>query len=131
MATINNRSVNYGETYVARNVYEASAVSIADVIETVVVPAGVRVKGITVTHDALGASSTLAIGDNASSTTYAAAEATSSAGNVVAAFTADTAGNQYTAAQATAGENIILLTVGGGAVTGTIVTEVELYRDYN
>jgi hypothetical protein len=122
-----------GVLRVARGEYEAAALSSGDVIEMFALPNGARIVSGKLCHDALGASTTLAVGHaaytNSAGTAVAAdadefkaAAASTSAQCVDVAATlalgsgaevdleGDTAGNEY----------VVTVTMGGAAGTGTI-----------
>jgi len=92
--------------------YEAAALQIADVINTINVAPGVTVLKYYAIHDAMGGSTTFALGDSVNGAAYwNAAEATSSAGNIDANIS-------FPALFASGG--ILTATLAGGAATGTI-----------
>lgn len=122
-----------GALRVARGTYEAAALSAGDVIEMFALPNGARIVSGKLCHDALGASTTLAVGHaaytNSAGTAVAAdadefkaAAASTSAQCVDIAATlalgsgtevdleGDTAGNEY----------VVTVTLAGAAATGTI-----------
>lgn len=105
-----NLKVQYDE-------YELAALSIDDVIQLGnTLPKGARIHMIIVTHDALGASTTLDIGDSNDDDRYDTAIDTSSAGQVICD---NIAGKNYEVGTNT-GDNQILATLEGGAGTGTL-----------
>lgn len=90
--------------------YEASALPIADIIDALPVADGVTVLDVFVVCDALGASTTLSVGDGDSATYYKAATSTAAATKLTT--------TSFPKLYASGGT--IKLTVGGAAVTGTI-----------
>jgi hypothetical protein len=118
-----------GRVRIAYALYEASSLSSGDVINMFTLPNGARVLEGTLTHDAMGSSTTLAVGHaaykNAAGTTvaldadefFAAAASTSITTVAVAATSAlgrntviDADGDGYT----------VSVTMGGAAGTGTV-----------
>jgi len=105
--------------------YEASALAAASTIDIAKMPEDAKVMGVDVYHDALGASTTIDVGDSDDTDRYTLSPAdTSSAGK----FSSDAAdGHAYKVGQATGDDTIQLLTA-GAAITGTIKTEVRFTR---
>lgn len=93
--------------------YEASSLAAGSTIVMMPVPKGAKILGGKLYFDALGASTTLAVGDGTTADKYLSATDTSTAGS--AEF--DKIDNLFKALSAT--ENITL-TLAGGAATGTI-----------
>lgn len=127
-----------GSLRVARGSYEAAALASGDVIEMFALPNGARILEGTLCHDALGASTTLAVGHAAYTNSagssvaadadeFKAAAASTSAQCVAVAATlalgsgaevdldGDEANNEY----------VVTVTMGGAAGTGTI--ELTMY----
>lgn len=91
--------------------YEAAALQIADRIFAINVAPGVTVLRFYAIHDALGASTTLNLGDGDSATYWAAAESTSSVGNI-------DPNTSFPKTYASGG--VLQSVLAGGAATGTI-----------
>lgn len=131
-----------GVKRVAYATYEASSLASGDVVEMFALPNGARVIGGTLYWDALGASTTLAVGHaaytNSAGTAVAAdadefkaAAASTSAGSGAVASTlalgansevdldGDLAGNEY----------VVTVTMGGAAGTGTIELTIKYVVD--
>jgi hypothetical protein len=111
-----------GRVRIQAGTYEAAGASIADTIKIAEVPVGCYIlPSSTVSFDALGASTTLAVGNPGTPALYSAATSTSSAGtlNLTAI-----AGINAAVVATTSGTDIIL-TVAGGAITGTIQSVIE------
>jgi len=118
-----------GRVRIAHGVYEASSLASGDVIEMFVLPDGARIISGSLAHDALGSSTTLAVGHaayvNAAGTTVAldadefkAAAASTSAQKVdVAATLALGSGIEIDANQ---DGYTVTVTMGGAAGTGSI-----------
>ena len=106
----------HGRVRVMYDSYEASSLASGSTIQLWKLPVDARVIDFKVWHDALGSSSTLALGDAGDVDRLHAAAASSSAGIMIPAVgRIDTmAGYTYTA------ETIVSLTTGGSAITGTI-----------
>lgn len=99
--------------------YEASALAIGQTIGIGKLKAGEVLLDAAITVDALGASSTLSLGDAGSATRYMAAFSTVSAGcNRIMA--AGGVGYKVTA------DTELILTVAGGAITGTVKALVKI-----
>jgi len=97
--------------------YELSGLSINDVIQLGnKLPKGARIHQIIVTHDALGGSTTLDIGDTDDDDRYDTAIDTSSAGQV---FCDNIAGKNYEVGT-NDGDDQIIATLEGGSGTGTL-----------
>jgi hypothetical protein len=118
-----------GRVRIAHGVYEASSLASGDVIEMFILPDGARIISGSLAHDALGSSTTLAVGHaayvNAAGTTVAldadefkAAAASTSAQKVdVAATLALGSGIEIDANQ---DGYTVTVTMGGAAGTGSI-----------
>jgi len=118
-----------GRVRIAYALYEASSLSAGDVMEMFNLPNGARILEGTLTHDALGSSTTLSVGHaaykNAAGTTvaldvdeYFAAAASTSITTVAVAATAALGRNS----EVDANQDGILVTIvlAGAAATGTI-----------
>lgn len=101
-------------------VYEAAAVNIADTIVVAVLPAGAVIHGVKLAWDALGAGVTLDMGDITIPARYKAAIVTTNLGSDDSILVD---GLQYVITDE-AVDGRVLLTVGVGAATGTIKSEV-------
>ena len=118
-----------GEVRVARATYEASSLASGDVIEMFSLPDGARILSGTLAHDALGSSTTLAVGFaahknaagtdvSASGAAYKAAAASTSAQIVdICATLALLNGEEVDANE---DGKTVTATMGGAAGTGTI-----------
>ncbi len=110
----------HGRLRVQYDEYEAAALADGSDIAVARLPRGARVIDVVVHHDALGASTTLEVGDAADSDRFVAARSTASAGSI--ALSADGAiagfGHEYD------GATDLKLTLGGGAATGTVRSAV-------
>ena len=118
-----------GRVRIAHGVYEASALSAGDVIEMFILPDGARIITGSLAHDALGSSTTLAVGYgayvNAAGTTVAL-----DADEFKAAASSASAGKADVAATLALGSGIeidanqdgypVTVTLAGAAATGTI-----------
>lgn len=105
--------------------YEASALVAGSTIDIAELPANAKVLKVEMYTDALGASSTIDIGDSDDTDRYSAAPFdTSSAGK----FESDTAdGHQYCVGTNSGDSRVQLLTA-GASITGTIKTAVYFTR---
>ena len=123
-----------GRIRVAYALYEASSLADGSVIEMFNLPNGARVLEGTLTHDALGGSTTLAVGhaaySNADGTAVAldadeffAAAASTSITTVAVAATSALGRNSVLDADATGYP--VTITMGGAAGTGTV--ELQMY----
>ena len=115
----------HGRIRVQRDTYEASALAIGSTIDVAVIQPNSRIHNVLVKHDALGASSTLAVGDAEDDDRFVTARATASAGafNLWDDGVIDNIGHRYDV------ETRIKLKTAGAAITGTIVTEVWYAND--
>ena len=101
---------------VMSDVYEAAALAIGQTIGLANLPDGAVVHDIKLAFDALGAGSTLSIGDSTDAARYISAQSTVAAG----ALELDTVDGAAYAIGTNAGDGEIIATVGGGAITGTV-----------
>lgn len=108
-----------GRMRVQYDTYEASSVASGSTISIAKLPKDARVWRVTVYCDALGSSSTLAVGDSGSATRYLAAVSSASAAKLEMPA-ASIAGFGY---KQTA-ETDVIVTTGGASITGTIKTAV-------
>lgn len=106
----------YGKLRVTFDSYEASSLASGSDISVARLPKGAKVYEVIVHHDALGASSTIKVGDSSDDDRYIAATATASAGKLVMSEDGaiDGFGFEQTA------ETDVILTTGGAAISGTI-----------
>ena len=111
--------VDDGEVYCFRDTYELAALPSADVIVVGYLPVGAKVVDVVFANDALGASTTIVIGDSVDPNRYVTSQDTSTAG--VARLNAIT-GMDYTILAAT---REIWATLGGGTGTGTISVNIS------
>lgn len=105
---------------VISDTYECSSTASGSTIVLANLPQGAVIHGITLATDALGASTTVSLGDSTSATRYLAATSTVSAVSTNAILVD---GLGYVIGT-NAGDNLVLATIGGGAATGTIKTEI-------
>jgi hypothetical protein len=106
----------YGKLRVTFDTYEASSLASGSDISVARLPKGAKVYEVIVHHDALGASSTIKVGDSSDDDRYIAATSTASAGKLVMSEDGaiDGFGFEQTA------ETDVILTTGGAAISGTI-----------
>ena len=105
-----------GKMRVQYDTYEASSLASGSDISVARLPKGAKVYDIVVHFDALGGSTTISVGDSGAAARYIAATSTSSAGQMSMSQEGAIAGVGY---ENTA-ETDVLLTTGGGSITGTI-----------
>jgi hypothetical protein len=110
----------HGKLRIQYDSYEASSLANPSDISVARLPAGAVVYDIIIHHDALGTSVTLAVGDSGSATRYIGATAAATAGKIVMSEDGSIDGFGY---ENTA-ETDVLITIGGGAATGTIKVTV-------
>ena len=105
-----------GKLRVQYDTYEASSLASGSDISVARLPKGAKVYDIVVHFDALGGSTTISVGDSGAAARYIAATSTSSAGQMSMSQEGaiDGVGYENTA------ETDVLLTTGGGSITGTI-----------
>ena len=105
-----------GKMRVQYDTYEASSLASGSDISVARLPKGAKVYDIVVHFDALGGSTTISVGDSGAAARYIAATSTSSAGQMSMSQEGaiDGVGYENTA------ETDVLLTTGGGSITGTI-----------
>lgn len=118
-----------GNVRVAHGTYEASALASGDVIEMFLLPDGARILSGQLAHDALGASTTLAVGHGAY-TNAAGTAVSADADEFKAAAASTTAQKVDVAATLALGSGIevdanedgypVTVSMGGAAGTGTI-----------
>ena len=96
--------------------FEASSLASGSDISVARLPKGAKVYDVVVHFDALGGSTTISVGDSGAAARYIAATSTSSAGQMSMSQEGaiDGVGYENTA------ETDVLLTTGGGSITGTI-----------
>ena len=104
-----------GKMRVQYDTYEASSLASGSDISVARLPKGAKVYDIVVHFDALG-SATISVGDSGAAARYIAATSVSSAGQMSMSQEGAIAGVGY---ENTA-ETDVLLTTGGGSITGTI-----------
>lgn len=109
-----SQGVAFAPVKVISGDYEASAAASGTIIDLCKVPEGAVIHDVILDTDALGASSTLKVGDGADDDRYAAATSTASAAQIKAGVN-----KGYRVGKA-AGDDVIIATVGGAAITGTI-----------
>lgn len=109
-----NQGVAFAPVKVISGEYEASAAASGTVINLCKVPAGSVIHDVIVDTDALGASSTLKVGDGADDDRYAAATSTANAAQIKAGV------NKGYRVGTASGDDLIIATVGGAAITGTV-----------
>ncbi len=120
-ANIANPGVLGGKKRVMVDKYEASSLASGSTIAVgKTLPVGAIITGIQLAYDALGASSTLAVGDAGSASRYMAAASSASAGQ---RGTIDVDGLGY--AVTGTNDTDIIITTGGASITGTISIAIE------
>jgi len=110
-----------GKVRVMVDSYEASTLADGSTIAVgKALPVGAIVTGIKVAFDALGGSTTLAVGDAGSAARYIAAASSASAG-MISTMKVDGLGYKITGTD----DEQILITLAGAAATGTISAVIE------
>lgn len=105
------------DVHCIKDSYEASALEIGSTIKIADLPKkGAKIVDVQVFHDALGASSTIEVGDSDDSARYVSAADTSAAGR----FGLDEPDGFNYKTGTVDGDNVVLLTSAGGTLTGTI-----------
>lgn len=99
--------------------YEAAAIAADSLIEMDTLPVGARLLGGFLVADALGASTTLALGDGTTANKYLAATSTASASRTALTPPIGTVENGYSA------EEKFILTTAGAAITGTVILVLQ------
>jgi len=94
---------------------EAAALAAGSLLEMDSLPVGARLLEGRITYDALGGSSTLALGDGTTANKYLAATSTASAGSTELTVPISAVENGYTA------EEKFILTTAGASITGTVM----------
>jgi len=115
-----SQGVTRSDLKVISDTYEAAAIASGSTIVLADVPIGAVIHGIQVATDALGASTTISIGDSTNATKYLSATSTVAAASIDAI---NVDGLGYVVGT-NPGDNLILATIGGGAATGTIKSEI-------
>jgi len=111
----------HGRMRVAFDTYEASSLASGSDITVARLPKGATVYEVVIFHDALGASSTLKVGDASDDDRYITASASTSAtGKILMSEDGVIGGFGY---ENTA-ETDVLITTGGAAISGTIKSAV-------
>lgn len=125
--TISNtaNALNY-ELESVTSVYEAAAVAQNEVIQMVNVKDGWTVVDVLLDYDALGANSSLSVGDGGAAARFITTTTTTSAG-VARLNSAADVGRFY---KYTADDTIDVTVVGSGAITGTVRVTVLFFRDW-
>ena len=121
-----------------RIAYEASSLSAGDVIEMFNLPNGARIVSGSIAHDALGSSTTLAVG-YAAHTNAAGTAVSASAAAYKAAASSASAGKADVCATIALGHGTevdanqdglpVAITLAGAAATGTIVLTMQYVTD--
>ena len=121
-----------------RTTYEASSLSAGDVIEMFNLPNGARIVSGSIAHDALGSSTTLAVG-YAAHTNAAGTAVSASAAAYKAAASSASAGKADVCATIALGHGTevdanqdglpVAITLAGAAATGTIVLTMQYVTD--
>lgn len=109
-----SQGVAFAPVKVISGEYEASAAASGTIINLCKVPAGAVIHDVIVDTDALGTSSTLKVGDGADDDRYAAATSTATAAQIKAGV------NKGYRVGTASGDDLIIATVGGAAITGTV-----------
>ena len=107
----------HGRLRVFKDEYEAAGEAIGSTITIARLPRGAVVYDVTLHYDALGTSSTLAVGDAADADRYIVASASASAGKKILGAIAGFAFEQTA-------ETDVMITTAGAAITGTIKSAV-------
>lgn len=110
----------HGNIRVQYDSYEASSLASGSDISVARLPKGAKVYDVIVHFDALGASSTVSVGDADDADRFITATSTASAGQMSMSQEGAIAGFGYEAPA----ETDILLTTGGATITGTIKVAV-------
>lgn len=110
-----------GTTLTQIDTYEAAALASGSTIDLAQLPTGAKVVDVQLFFDALGASSTLAVGDSTTSGRYITATSSASAGQT-SVLNVD--GFGYTIGTNT-GDSRIIVTTAGAAITGTVKLKVQ------
>ena len=111
----------HGRMRVAFDTYEASSLASGSDITVARLPKGATVYEVVIFHDALGASSTLKVGDSSDDDRYITATASTSAtGKILMSEDGVIGGFGY---ENTA-ETDVLITTGGATISGTIKSAV-------
>ena len=110
----------HGRMRVQYDDYEASALADGSTIAMARLPRGARILDLVVHHDALGASTTLAVGTASLPSLFVGAQDTSSAGTIVQSIDGELAGFGHVFDATTD----LVLTLAGAAATGTIRSAV-------
>jgi hypothetical protein len=100
--------------------YEATAIASGDTIEVATPPPESKIVGITLSTDDLGTGCTLAVGDSNTADLYITA---TSAADALTTSAINVGGMNYEIGT-TDGDEEILITVAGSAITGTIKIEI-------
>lgn len=111
----------HGRMRVWFDTYEASSLAAGSDITIARLPAGATVYDVTIVHDALGASSTLQVGDSADADRYITATASTAAnGKIIMSEDGVIGGFGYENSSATD----VLITTAGATISGTIKSAV-------
>lgn len=110
--------IEHGKVRVFSDTYEASSLAAGSDITIARLPKNSAVVDIALYHDALGASSTLSVGDSGDADRYVLAGSTSSAG-VLRMDAVDGCGYENTA------QTDLLITTAGATISGTIKIVVK------
>ena len=118
-SNIVDQGYNKSGVRVMHDTITLAAAQIADTITVGdVLPVGAVILRVTLQNAALGAATTLSIGDAGSATRYSAAIATSSAASTISSLNM---GRKVTGTSDTR----IILTLAGGAATGAVAVSIE------
>lgn len=137
-AVMNKANEMGGRIRVAHGTYEASSLSAGDVIEMFIMPDGARLLEGSLAHDALGGSTTLAVGYGAHTNAAGSAVSASAAAYKAAASSASAGKNNILATLALGsgseldadGNGVpITVTLAGAAATGTIELTIKYVVD--
>ena len=112
----------HGSVRVFRDTYEASSLASGSDITVARLPIGARIVDIHVKADALGSSSTLAVGNGTTADKYIAATASNTANKLISLSNdgkIETIGDEITSTITD-----ILVTTGGATISGSITTVV-------
>jgi hypothetical protein len=120
---VNADGGNNSPMMVWHDTYEASSLASGSDITIARIPAGATIHDVVIKADALGASSTLKVGDSGDDDRYLAAVGTwNAAGQVQSMLGGSTAANTAVAGLGykVSSQTDIIITTGGASITGTI-----------
>ena len=107
----------FSDLKVCSDTYEASAVDANSTIKMANLPNGAVIHGMTLAFDDLGTGCTLSVGDSTTANRYFSAVDVASAAGATSAILVDGLGYVI---GTNAGDNDIIITTAGAAITGTV-----------